>query len=325
MSEQTPHVCPLCGAPRAANGTPSCACGRLASDAHREDRAAQAAAAEDFDPVRIRPFVAVEDESVEDESEDDAEAEAVDGGGEADHAAREPDVGAPTETDDSPGIGTPDTTLPVTTVSRGPDAPPASVPSPTEGNPARHRAALLLAGVAVSLFAVGITAGILLYQSPARDTALPEGTRAPVPDRTSSPTGTPAAMEPSVSPSSAGPSATPSTSAGPTSTSTATPSASAAPPEGSTSPTPTATTAGPSGSARPAPVLGLGDTGPEVTELQLRLSQVGLYGGASDGVYDRQVENSVRSYQLTRLVGGDQPGVYGAATRASLEAETDEP
>ncbi|WLW58100.1 peptidoglycan-binding protein [Streptomyces sp. YU58] len=322
MSEPTPHVCPLCGAPRAANGTPSCACGRLASDAHREDRAAQAAAAEDFDPVRIRPFVPVE-------------AEAVDGGSEADRAVREPEVGipaepdvtAPAEADGSPGVGTPDPTLPVTTVSPGLDAPPASAPSLAlaEGNPARHRAALLLAGVAVSLFAVGITAGILLYQSPARDTALPEATRAPVPDRTSSPTGTPAGVEPSVSPSSAGPSATPSASAGPTSTSTATPSASAAPPQGSTSPTPTATTARPSGSARPAPVLGLGDTGPEVTELQLRLRQVGLYGGASDGVYDRQVENSVRSYQLTRLVGGDQPGVYGAATRASLEAETDEP
>ncbi|ANS62510.1 hypothetical protein SLINC_0286 [Streptomyces lincolnensis] len=313
MSELTPHVCPLCGAPRAANGTPSCACGRLASDAHREDRAAQAAAAEDFDPVRIRPFVEVDDE---------AEGEAADGDGE--RVPRKPDIDATAAGGGSPAVETADTTFPATTVSRDLDAPPASAPLTAE-HPARHRAALLLAGVAVCVFAVGVTVGVVLYQSPSRDTALPEGTRAPVPDHSSSPTGTTAAAaKPSVSPSSAGPSATPSASAGPTATRTATPTGSAAPPAGGPSPTATATTARPSGPAGQPPVLGRGDSGPEVTELQLRLRQVGLYGGEPDGVYDGQVEASVRSYQLTRLIG-DEPGVYGAATRASLEAETDEP
>jgi hypothetical protein len=325
VSEPTPHVCPLCGAPRAANGTPSCACGRLASDAHREDRAAQAAAAEDFDPVRIRPFV-----EVDDAAEEEGEGEAAEGDGEGDRVPREPDIAATaaangSPADRSPAVGTPDATSAAATVSRDPVAPPASASPHAEKTPARHRAALVLAGVAVSVFAVGVTVGVLLYQNPSRDTALPEGTRAPVPDHTSSATGTTAAAEPSVSPSSAGPSATPSASADPTATRAATPTGSAAPPQGGPSPTATPTTARPSGSAGPAPVLGRGDSGPEVTELQLRLRQVGLYGGETDGEYDQQVENSVRSYQLTRLIGGDQPGVYGAATRASLEAETAEP
>lgn len=49
--------CPECGAPRKADNTPSCGCGSRASDALREARTAQAAAAEDFNPLRIRPYV----------------------------------------------------------------------------------------------------------------------------------------------------------------------------------------------------------------------------------------------------------------------------
>ncbi|WP_395571603.1 peptidoglycan-binding protein [Streptomyces sp. BK79] len=51
------HACPECGTPREADNTPSCACGSRASDALRDARTAQAAAAEDFDPLRIRPYV----------------------------------------------------------------------------------------------------------------------------------------------------------------------------------------------------------------------------------------------------------------------------
>ncbi|MFD5651723.1 peptidoglycan-binding protein [Streptomyces sp. NPDC127039] len=50
-------ACPECGTPRAADNTPSCACGTRVSDALRDARTAQAAAAEDFDPLRIRPYV----------------------------------------------------------------------------------------------------------------------------------------------------------------------------------------------------------------------------------------------------------------------------
>ena len=58
MTEPTGHVCPECAAYRAQDGTPSCTCARTASDALRNKRAAQAAAAaEDFNPMRIRPYV----------------------------------------------------------------------------------------------------------------------------------------------------------------------------------------------------------------------------------------------------------------------------
>ncbi|MFJ7236246.1 peptidoglycan-binding protein [Streptomyces olivaceus] len=58
-SQQRPAgaSCPECGTPRAADHTPSCACGIRASEALRDARTAQAAAAEDFDPLRIRPYV----------------------------------------------------------------------------------------------------------------------------------------------------------------------------------------------------------------------------------------------------------------------------
>lgn len=72
-------------------------------------------------------------------------------------------------------------------------------------------------------------------------------------------------------------------------------------------------------------MLRLGDRGPEVIELQLRLRQTGFFAGEADGVYDREVENAVRAYQLTRVVVDDEPGVYGPATRTSLESETSEP
>ncbi|MFC9290316.1 hypothetical protein ACFT0E_27300, partial [Streptomyces sp. NPDC057052] len=51
------HPCPRCGALRTADNTPSCACARQASDALRDTREAEAADAEDFDPLRIRPYV----------------------------------------------------------------------------------------------------------------------------------------------------------------------------------------------------------------------------------------------------------------------------
>jgi peptidoglycan hydrolase-like protein with peptidoglycan-binding domain len=73
--------------------------------------------------------------------------------------------------------------------------------------------------------------------------------------------------------------------------------------------------------------LRLGDQDPEVTELQLRLGQLGLYNGDIDQYFDTQVEEAVRTYQQTRGItkDEDEPGVYGPATRARLESETKEP
>ncbi|CAL9424182.1 hypothetical protein SUDANB60_01892 [Streptomyces sp. enrichment culture] len=57
MDQPNGHPCPECGAPRHADHTPSCACTRRTADALRDARTAEAAAAEDFDPLRIRPYV----------------------------------------------------------------------------------------------------------------------------------------------------------------------------------------------------------------------------------------------------------------------------
>uniref|UniRef100_UPI001F096155 peptidoglycan-binding domain-containing protein n=1 Tax=Streptomyces scabiei TaxID=1930 RepID=UPI001F096155 len=70
-----------------------------------------------------------------------------------------------------------------------------------------------------------------------------------------------------------------------------------------------------------------GDDDPEVTELQLRLSQLGIYTGDIDDNYDSQVEQAVLVYQSSRGITKDQdePGVYGLVTRERLESETKEP
>ena len=73
MAESNGHLCPECRAPRGADNTPSCGCTQRASDALRDARTAEAAAAEDFDPLRIRPYVELDDETaqaIEDQSDD---------------------------------------------------------------------------------------------------------------------------------------------------------------------------------------------------------------------------------------------------------------
>ncbi|MFI0905528.1 peptidoglycan-binding protein [Streptomyces sioyaensis] len=72
-------------------------------------------------------------------------------------------------------------------------------------------------------------------------------------------------------------------------------------------------------------VLREGAAGPEVAELQGRLRQLGLYPGAGDGRYDAEVRDAVSRYQRQYGVTGDPDGVYGAATRASLESRTGKP
>ncbi|SCD27397.1 hypothetical protein GA0115245_10021, partial [Streptomyces sp. di188] len=57
MDQPNGHPCPECGAPRHTDRTPTCACARRTADALRDARTAEAAAAEDFDPLRIRPYV----------------------------------------------------------------------------------------------------------------------------------------------------------------------------------------------------------------------------------------------------------------------------
>ncbi|MFI0538327.1 peptidoglycan-binding protein [Streptomyces sp. WSLK1-3] len=301
MSEPPVLVCPECGAPRTADGTPSCACAHRASEAHRESRTAAAAAAEDFDPVRIRPFVEV-------------------GEAAADPAA-EPE--RPLLTGDLSDV----TTMPADAAQPLGEEPGGQPPAEGAPRGRRRRATAVAgagAGVAV-LVTAGFVGGLFTYDSPSRDGSVAGGVRAGVPE------GPPSSGGPSVTASS--PTATSTQSSASPSASPSADSSDSASPTGTAIPTGVPSSAAATGTAAPAPtvsngeppVLALGDQGPEVVELQLRLRQVGLYDGEADGDFDQQVQSAVRTYQFTRFVLEDDSGVYGRATRASLESETTEP
>ena len=329
MSEPTAPVCPQCGTPRATDGTPACSCGLLASEAHRDIRTAQAEAAEDFDPVRIRPFVKVGDDAEpadssaapEDEprpsvSEDDAVPTPP---AEPPHEPRQPQ-----EHPVPPGV--------VDAVDSVDEPPPAD--SAAQGG-RRRRRGVLAAGAGAAAAAVlvtgGIIGGLFSYEAPTRDGSGPGDVRADLPEAAAgadgAETSSTAPVTPSRTTSTASPSPTSSTSPEATPTeSRATPTRSGTPTRTPSGGDATVTAApAPTLSAGRPPVLGLGDQGAEVTELQLRLRQIGFYNADTDGDYDREVESAVRGYQLTRVLLEDEPGVYGEATRASLESETSEP
>ncbi|MER7482356.1 peptidoglycan-binding protein [Streptomyces sp. NPDC126510] len=420
MEPPNGHPCPECGAPRQRDNTPACACTHRVAEALHDARTAQAAAAEDFDPLRIRPYVEIDPATRTtpvvppgDAAEDTTSAPHTDGGSGPRPAEASPAQGrgptaegaaprhagtgtAPTSPHTATGVTAspehgepepagsaatapspagvtmplrpvdPDATavLPAATVSMGP-TPPA--PAPTEpsvtdlrlfdgvgraergaadrgGSGARRsgrrRRTLLLAtagACAAVVAAAGYASGLFSYESPSRDTALPDGIRASVPDAPSSsaastlpegsaPAAPPAPAAPRPSPSRTGsPSASPSPSA---------PSASASP---SQSPSPSASqpSATATGAEQAPPdnsrqkagptVLRLGDSGPEVTELQFRLRQLYLYDDDTDGAYDDRLQEAVRTYQWSRGIQTDDLGVYDRETRAKLESETREP
>ncbi|MDX5569125.1 peptidoglycan-binding protein [Streptomyces sp. ID05-04B] len=369
MSEPQRGVCPLCGAPRAADAAPTCVCARLASDAHRSARTAEAAGAEDFDPVRIRPFVTFDagrdqqDDGGRD-PQDDAlpessaatgpaparehgeppsakgaeaaqEGDGMDGFAQGDSASGEPESReAGLLEPESGGAELRETGL-LERVSGGrtsgeyerADDSAAGPGGDDTSPPGRRRSPLrllVLAGLLATAVTAAVLAGFLLYDGPTRDGALPGGVRAPVPDVTSAGVTTAGKATPRASRTPPSPTASDSPET-PSSPTAARPTRSAAPPPAPSRGATGTTTPGPGPSASAAPVLRFGDTGPEVAELQARLRQIGYQGGRAEGVYDVEVENAVRSYQLTRAVLQDEPGVYGVATRASLEAETDEP
>lgn len=336
-----PHrrICPKCAAPRTLDGTPSCSCNRRASEALRDARTAEAAAAEDFDPLRIRPYVELGGEP--EKTPADAPPS----------TARQPDdvptlampVASTTTRPDSADVrlfehSTPEPAEPEPepeTGSAKPGHTEATPPSPPEHAPRRNRRVpIALAGaVATVLAAAGFAGGLFSYDTPTRDHALPDDLRASVPD-------TSADDEASSEPSGATPSGAPATNAPPAPSPTS-PSASPSTPDGSarpsSSPSPTPSAPSPSVTASESPgseevgeerssrTLRLGDDGPEVSELQLRLRQVAVYFGDIDESFDEQVEAAVRRYQFTRDIDEDDRGVYGAATRERLESETEKP
>lgn len=373
----TGHACSECG--RRTAGEPGtehrmpCRCeagaGPLTPDerraAHEDRRAARTAemaAAEDFDPLRIRPYVTLADTGPA--SEDSgaygaAEAPGVYGAAEVPGAygsseaygAYDPSGvhGAPSSSEaygaapagavyPEPGRGR----------RRTGGAVPASDLGPDPVRPRRRRPfAAVAAGAAVAAV-VGTAAfagGLFGGAEESADEALPEFTRS-VPDGGADEPA--ASVAPSPSPSaSAAPSRTPSASATPSVPPSASPSASASATK-TRKPAPTASAplpASPGPGASPAPgggapapaptadpppagiaatTLRPGDRGPQVVELQNRLRQIGtwLYSGPSDGHYTDRVAYSVAFYQSYMDVQGDPTGVYGPHTRSRLEAQT---
>ncbi|OLZ69427.1 hypothetical protein AV521_18055 [Streptomyces sp. IMTB 2501] len=337
MSDSGGHTCPECGAPRGPDRSPSCDCAERAAEALRETRTAEAAAAEDFNPLRIRPYVEV-DGPHPDRPPEAHPTPGIPGTGTRPVSGVSPDAA-------TGPVPAAETTLPLR-LTAGPSTAdlrmfegggadgPGARPGPV-GEPPRRRARrtvlLSVAGAGAAVVAAaGFASGLFSYHTPSREPAAQE-VRESVPDvstpGSASPTASPSptvsrppvppsrfTSTPRPSPPSTTPTATPTS---PTPTPTPTPTASADTPH-PVSPTPATTSAA-------APVLQRGDQGPEVAELQYRLWQLNLYDDQIDGVYTRSVEEAVRTYQLARGIQGDTPGVYGRATRKSLEAETTKP
>ncbi|MGQ4448128.1 peptidoglycan-binding protein [Streptomyces griseus] len=259
-----------------------CRCGAgagaapLTEDEQRAARTAEIAAAEDFDPLRIRPYVTLTDLDARAGGGGLAESGATSGPGTSE-AATAP-VGTPSapsapgaagapgaaETtmplflgDDGPGVGTGVDTGTGTvagaraSVPAGPEgrrrsagAEPVFAPDPVQPRRRRPFGALAVGAAVAAVVGTAAFAGGLFGGDDSRDEALPEATTS-VPDTEDEPA---ASVAPSPS-ASAAPSRTPSASATPS----ASPSASAAPTR-SQEPTPTATaSASPTASAPATP------------------------------------------------------------------------
>ncbi|MFD3310696.1 peptidoglycan-binding protein [Streptomyces sp. NPDC058694] len=339
MNDRNGHICPECGAPWESGGSPTCDCARRAADALLETRSAEAAAAEDFDPLRIRPYVDLDPTT--------AGVPAPDGTGDEHGYGQDDRYGTPSEPpptraepEAQPADATTTAQLPRATAPIRSPSPDRSLfeeahrldpaEEPTESTGRRRRFALVGAGATAAVVAAaGFASGLFSYDAPSRESAAPDDIRASVPD---TPLEEPS---PSVSES---PTRSPSPSPSESSSASATPS----PTRSTTSqapPRPTATTRAPSTGA-PTPTtsppstppekaepvtLRRGDEGPEVTELQQRLQQVALFTGTPDGDYDNKTENAVRNYQLTRNINNEDTGTYDKETRTRLESETTEP
>lgn len=289
-------VCPGCGTPRPPRAAPSCGCAREAADAALETRSAEAAAAEDFDPIRIRPYVTL------------------------------PEPSAPL-----PALSS--APLPPQ-VPAAADATPAEAAAGPERSARRGRGALFAgAGLVVAAAAV-FTGGVMSGDAGdgaggdggGTDRALPD-LADNTPDRASK---EPAPRTvPRAAPAPSTPRSTPTR----TPSATAPRSVPVRRKSPAPSPSPSRTTARATGSVGPppsrtpaaAPTLRSGDQGPEVAELQHRLRQLSLYSGPADGRYTPPVTDAVSRYQRARGIKTDPRGTYGPATRRSLESETDSP
>ncbi|MET9516460.1 peptidoglycan-binding domain-containing protein [Streptomyces sp. NPDC002994] len=330
------HTCPECGTDRGAasdDGRPGCGCGGEPT-------------AEDFSPLRIRPYVTL-------------------------HGQPESQAGAvPPYPEQDGGVAV---TRPLGVLS----GPPGSGPEPgswqegsqygspddagesdavyalgsAQGRVARRREqqrkgpALWLAVGAAVVAVVGTAAfaGGLFSGSDEQEFALPDLATGPP-----APSGSPEASASKASATESGaasfapaPSASASTSGSAVASASASRSADAslAALPGSSEPTTAASAAAaptaeatadaveqaPEQPAADGPVLSRGDRGPEVVELQNRLAQAQFYDGPDNGRFNDRLEQALRDYQSSYNIQGDPEGTYGPNTRRALEAQTQEP
>ncbi|MFD7427328.1 peptidoglycan-binding domain-containing protein [Streptomyces sp. NPDC059818] len=353
------HICPECGTDGRPGAGPGCGCAarhgagrrepaghqhvtedqRAAEqqrivEEHHAGRSAEFAAAEDFDPLRIRPYVTL-------------------GGGET-------AVGGdgPTGEVTDGHAGDAATTMPLFLDPAGPAPLPAAAgPDARDDQPVvpvlmtgpdpvqpRRRGPFAALAVGAAVIAVVGTAAFVggLFNGdgdgdttldpvlPSAVTSLPEESAAPSASTTASASASPsrpAAVSPSAS---ATASASASATASPSASASASRSASGGPsgPSAASSPAATADAEGPQKPVAPvAPpqdgsTLRRGDHGPEVAELQRRLQEIGLFMSPADADYTDRVEDAVHRYQTYMYIKGDDDGVYGPHTRRALEAIT---
>ncbi|WP_073494266.1 peptidoglycan-binding domain-containing protein [Actinacidiphila paucisporea] len=209
----------------------------------------------------------------------------------------------------------------------------AAAAAAAHGRHRRRRRGIVVAAAAVAASAlaagaVAVTGSVMGEEAGGTDRALPEPASA-VPDVTLPADAAPGAVtepvkvaaphHPMRATTTPAPRVTPSASSASPTTPSSTPSTSA-PATPTTSAPPTTTLPPlPTGSA-PAPptVLQLGASGPEVSDLQQRLTAVWVYHGPVDGRYDYGVQRAVATFQVWYGVQGDPKGVYGPATRTAL-------
>ncbi|MFE0038292.1 peptidoglycan-binding protein [Streptomyces sp. NPDC059015] len=314
----TGHVCPECGrqddADGRSGGVRGCDCGR-------------AATTEGFDPLRVRPYVALPDPvdvptaagpppeltqvlapATRGDAAQDEAPEAQDGA--AGHRGAYDDRYEHGHAYDMTG----------------------AEPDPTAGGRRRgrggRRVAVAVAAVVAVLGTAAYASGLLTKDGGGDDRALPDSEMtapfvsaapdAPVASVSASESATRSAS-PSAPASSA--ESAPASASLPAGAGASSPAPLAAGPA-SPSPTPTSGTGPAPSSPAPGVTLRRGDDGAEVVELQERLKQVGLYGGRSHGRFDGRLEDAVAAYQSGNGIQDDPEGVYGPATRRALEAET---
>ncbi|MFD4700192.1 peptidoglycan-binding domain-containing protein [Streptomyces niveus] len=309
----TGQLCPECGTPQDAYGRPGAGC-------DCSERAA-IAAAEDFHPLRIRPYVALKEPDGATPSTPPPLLPPPFDEGEGEGDRSEGADPAETMRLSLPGLRT------------APPGAAAADPERTGGRGRFARVALTAAAVVAVIGAASFAGGLFTGDGGGDEatsdlnSGLPTASARPDPSASST-----------TSASAPGP-ASPSTTVSGSAKGTGTASASASKPatDGPSSPdtgpaapgtpsTPASASDGTRTTQAPeagsGATLRRGDSGAEVEELQRRLSEIWLYNDDYDGRFGERVEAAVRVYQSYKSIEGDPSGVYGPNTRRALEAET---